>query len=236
MVCPQLAGCGLKLIGFSFVCPAWQTATSVPFFAVQYQNMNAKFDSSHDSDKTFLGEFGSLWAEAHDLWERHQDTPSFHGYVSADYLAVYESLARLRGRVSTVLEWGSGLGIVTIMASRMGFEAYGIEAEAGLIAYSQNLAQVYGPKARFAQGSFIPDDFVWSPADADDVDRTILDAASAYDELDMDLRDFDLIYAYPWPNEYTLYRNIMREFARKDALLLSYDAREGIELVHFHGR
>jgi hypothetical protein len=198
--------------------------------------MNAKLDSSHDSDRTLLGEFRSLWAEAHDLWERHQDAPSFHGYVSADYLTVYESLAQLRGRVATVLEWGSGLGIVTIMASRMGFEAYGIEVEPGLIAYSQDLARAYGPKARFAQGSFIPDDFVWNPAAGDDADRTIFDTASAYDELDMELRDFDLIYAYPWPNEHSLFRNIMRKFARRGALLLSYDVREGIELVQFHGR
>ena len=68
------------------------------------------------------------------------------------------------------------------------------------------------------------------------MNRTIINAASAYDELEMELRDFDLVYAYPWSDEHTLYRNIMREFGRKDALLLSYDAREGIELVSFQDR
>ena len=123
------------------------------------QNLNAALDSSSDSDKTLLTEFGRLWAEAEDLWDRHQDASPFHAYVSADFMAVYESLVQLQGRVLTVLEWGSGLGIVTIMASRMGFEAYGIEAEPGLIEHSENLAQAYGPKARFAQGSFVPDGF-----------------------------------------------------------------------------
>ena len=51
--------------------------------------------------------------------------------------------------------------------------------------------------------------------------RTIIDAPSAYDELDMELRDFDLIYAYPWPDERSLYHNIVREFGRGDTLLLS---------------
>ncbi len=199
------------------------------------RNLNAELDSSCDPDSELLAEFRSLWAEADGLWERHHDTPAFHGYVSADYLSVYESLARLRGSVLSVLEWGSGLGIVTIMASRMGFEAYGIEAEPGLLKHSEYLAQAYGPNARFAQGSFIPDDFEWNPTDGDVVYRTDIDAASAYEELDMELHDFDLVYAYPWPEEHTLYHNVMREFARRDAMLLTYDAREGTELVRFHG-
>lgn len=189
-------------------------------------------NSTHDT--SLLAEFRHLWAEADNLWVRHRDSPAFHGYVSADYLTVYKSLAGLRGRVSTVLEWGSGLGVVTIMASHMGFEAFGIEAEPGLVWYSESLARSYGSNAQFAQGSFIPDDFEWKPADGDDVCRTVIDVASAYDALDMELRDFDLIYAYPWPDEHTLYRNIMRECGRKESLLLTYDVHEGMELVRFH--
>jgi len=193
--------------------------------------MDADLDSAFDSDKTLLAELGRLLAEADALWERNQNTPEFHGYVSADYLAVYDSLARLRGRVSTFLEWGSGLGIVTIMASRMGFEAYGIEAEPALVEHAEHFAHVYGPDARFAQGSFIPDDYEWNPANGDDAIRTLINAASAYDQLDMELRDFDIVYAYPWSDEHILYHNIMRQFGRKDSLFLTYDAREGIELT-----
>ncbi len=91
------------------------------------QNLNTDLESACDLDPTLLAEIRSLWAEADSLWERHHQTPAFHGYVSADYQTVFESLARLQGRVLTVLEWGSGLGITTIMASRMGFNAYGIE-------------------------------------------------------------------------------------------------------------
>jgi hypothetical protein len=191
-------------------------------------------NSSYDEDRELLAECRSLWAEADELWDQLRDTPAFHGYVSADYEAVWESLARLRGSVLTFLEWGSGLGVVTIMASRMGFEAYGIEAEPILVEYSEELARTYGPNARFAQGSFIPDGFEWNPADGDNVIRTVIDAASAYDELDMELLDFDLVYAYPWPDELILYHNIMRKFGRRESLFLSYDAREGLELVRVH--
>ena len=63
-----------------------------------------------------------------------------------------------------------------------------------------------------------------------------MDAASAYDELDMELRDFDLVYAYPWPDEHILFHNIMRRFGRREALFLSYHEREGVELVRFDDR
>ena len=204
------------------VSPTGEVVSQEPF---------SEFDSSNDSDSAILAEFSQLWAEADALWEQHSETPAFHGYVSADYRTVYESLAQLRGTVSTVLEWGSGLGVVTIMASRMGFEAYGIEAEPRLVNYSEDFAQIYGPEARFALGSFIPDEFEWNPADGEEVCRTVIDAASAYDDFDMELRDFDLVYTYPWPDERVLYHNIMRQFGCRNALLLSYDVREGMELV-----
>jgi hypothetical protein len=193
--------------------------------------LNPEHDSSCRPAKTLLAEFGSLWAEVDALWERHQEEPAFHGYVSADYQAVYDSLAQLKGRALTVLEWGSGLGVVTIMASRMGFEAYGIEAEASLVEFSEELALGYGPTAKFAQGSFIPDQFQWNPADADNVIRTVVDTASAYNDLEMEIRDFDLIYSYPWPDERVLYHQILREFACPAAWFLCFDVRAGIQLV-----
>jgi len=185
-------------------------------------------------DKNLLAEFSLLWDEADALWESRMDEAAFHAYVSADYSVVYESLAKLKDQVLTVLEWGSGLGVVTIMASRMGFEAFGIEAEIELVDHSRDFAEKYAPNARFAQGSFVPDQFVWNPAAGDESIRTMIDAADAYDELDMELRDFDLVYAYPWPTEHPLYHNIIREFGRTDAMFLSYDAREGIGLVRLN--
>jgi hypothetical protein len=176
-------------------------------------------------------EFVKLWADAQSIWDEHHDETEFEGYVSADYRAVYEVLAELQGSVVTFLEWGSGLGVVAIMASLMGYEAYGIEAEPRLVRFADQLAGRYGSNAQFAEGSFIPDDFVWNPAIGDEVQRTNIDAASGYEELGLELRDFDLVYAYPWPDEHSLFHSIMREYGRKNALMLTYDAREGIELL-----
>ncbi len=187
------------------------------------------------AEVAMLAEFASMWAEADSLWESNQSKPAWQGYVSADYMAVYKSLAALQGRASTFLEWGSGLGIVTIMASRMGFDAWGIESESELVDHSKNFAKTYGPKARFGLGSFIPDEFQWNPAE-DDLFRTAIDAASAYGDLDMELRDFDLIYAYPWPDEQGLFKSIVRQFGSSQAILLMYDAREGMIRDQFTDR
>lgn len=173
---------------------------------------------------------------AEDLWERYQNEHHFFGFVAADYPAVFEALVELRGRATTFLEWGSGLGVVTIMASRLGFEAYGIECEAGLVDWARVLAEKFGPEAVFAEGSFIPRQYDWSGLHSDELERTDAAAPPAYDELGMELRDFDLVYAYPWPGEQPLYRDILRQFGAPHARFLCYDVREGISLHRLRRR
>lgn len=172
-----------------------------------------------------------LWKTADDLWEEKQDLHAFCSYASADYVDVFHALVKLQGKAVTFLEFGSGLGIVTIMASRLGFDAYGIEAKEELVDYSRDFAEEFAPEATFGTGSFIPDAFEWNPADGDESVRTFVDVPAAYDEIDMELSDFDLIYAYPWPTEHALYNNVLKQFARPGATFLTYDAREGIGLA-----
>ena len=188
-------------------------------------------ENEFQSERALLVEFGRLWDEAEKIWEREDGTPAFAAYVSADYMAVYEQLKSLRGRVETFLEWGSGLGVVTIMASRMGFVASGIEAESELVDYSNDLADEFDCTAQFAHGSFIPDNFVWDPSQGDESERTAIDLPEGYGQLDLGLEDMDLIYAYPWPTEHPLYHNILNQFGAPNVKLLTYDAREGVGLV-----
>ena len=178
-------------------------------------------------------EIRELWIAAEEISDPHVDNPSYQGYICADYAAIYECLYDLRRQCEVMIEWGSGLGVVAIMASKLGYEAYGIEAELELVLNAERLAQRFNSSAQFAQGNFIPDDFEWSMADGDEVQGTLTDVPDGYDKLDMELRDFDLIYAYPWPGEHLLFHNIIRQHGRRNALLLSYDIREGIDLVKF---
>ena len=184
-----------------------------------------------------LAEMEELWVEAGAIWDRCEDWREFRGFVAADYSQVFRALLSLRHRALSFLEFGSGLGVIAIMASRLGFRAYGIESESRLVTMSCQLAEKYASDAQFATGNFIPDDYEWSPKHIDGDFRTALDDASGYDELDMELRDFDLVYAYPWPDEYPLYQDILRQCGGKNSLLLTYDVREGMLLDQiFRGR
>ncbi len=178
-----------------------------------------------------MAEMAPLWDEAEDLWESSKNEKAFGLFVAGDYSTIFRSLVQLRPRARTFLEWGSGLGVVTIMASRLGFEAYGIEHEPVLVALSRRLAEEHGPLARFATGNFIPGEYAWTGRHGDENFRTPFETCEpGYGELGMELEDFDLVYAYPWPDEQELYQDILEQCGHRRALLLSYDAREGLML------
>jgi hypothetical protein len=193
------------------------------------QAINNDYD---DFELALLTELRSLWEEVDDLWERSQNSAGFHAYVSADYEAVFRSLVQLRGQALRFLEWGSGLGVVTIMASRLGFEAYGIESESELVDHAHAFGKRYGPAAHFICGNFFPSEFAGPPGAGGIESRTTPPGPAAYERLGRKLSDFDLVYAYPWPEERQLYQSVMRRSGGANYLFLTYDVRRGVELHH----
>jgi hypothetical protein len=121
------------------------------------------------------------------------------------------------------------------MASLLGYEAYGIEVEPELLALGRELAgkhcSEHMSRPVFGTGSFIPAEFDPRRTREDEFHRTQVDQPPAYDEIDMQLRDFDLVYAFPWPEEWTVFSRIIRKCAAPNTLLLRYDAREGLSLT-----
>ncbi|MEO8269023.1 MAG: hypothetical protein ABI557_04840 [Aureliella sp.] len=176
-------------------------------------------------------ELQELWSAAADIWDARQAEAAFDGYVSADFAAIHARLAALKDRAHTFLEWGSGLGVVAIMASRLGFDSYGIEVKPDLVEAARELAERFNAAPIFATGSFVPEEFSGNLREGDEFHRTETQDRSAYDELDMELRDFDLVYAYPWPEEHTIFRSIIRRCASPNTLYLRYDVREGLSLT-----
>lgn len=175
-----------------------------------------------------LPELERLFQEASDIWDANENDFHFRDFIAADYTRVYHALTLLKDQSETFLEFGSGLGVIASTAGLLGYEAYGIEIDPKLVRRSQELAEKYETNAEFSFGSFIPNGYEWSAEFEDEFFKTILDEQDGYGDLDMELRDFDLVYAYPWPGERLFFQDIMRRFGREGGLFMTYDVREGI--------
>ena len=131
-----------------------------------------------------------------DAWyERSKDDP-IPGFVPSDFERTYRALARIRdvrmAPGTSFCEWGSGLGAVAVLAARLGFAACGIESEPALVQEAQALAAVHAPGVEFVQGSFVPDG-AEATVDLDfEFDWLVTGCAPAYEELGLDIDDFDL--------------------------------------------
>lgn len=177
--------------------------------------------------------FGDLLREGAEIWRDYcQDRAGeFHRVIPADHAAAIEALAAERARAHTFLELGSATGVITIIADLLGFEAYGIEIEPDLVEISEDLAARVGSGATFVEGSFVPPDY------RDQVDLLMSDymtpteGADAYAEIGLDIADFDLVYAYPWPGEEDWLIELVRRHGGPRTRLMIYTVRDGYEIV-----
>ncbi|QDU58213.1 methyltransferase domain-containing protein [Aeoliella mucimassa] len=163
----------------------------------------------------------------------HRDKP-VAAFVPSDFVLAYQALVAIAtsnmaaGR--RFVEWGSGVGVVTCLAASLGFDAVGIEIEPELVDLSRELADDHGIDADFAAGSFVPNDEVDLFDMSGDFNWVRTDAPSAYEEIDLEIDDFDLVYCYPWPGEEALSEELFAECGSTGALLLSFHGRDGMKL------
>ncbi|HEX5138048.1 MAG TPA: hypothetical protein VFY93_13815 [Planctomycetota bacterium] len=127
-------------------------------------------------------------------------------------------------------EWGSGLGVVALMAACQGFNACGIEIDADLVDAATVFAADLGLDVEFVCGTFVPP----GGEDLTDVPQEFgwLSAAGAcgHELLGVDPDEFDLVFAYPWPGEEEVLENLFERFAGDSALLLTFNGLEDLQL------
>ncbi|MFT7639546.1 MAG: hypothetical protein ACI9G1_001282 [Pirellulaceae bacterium] len=181
-----------------------------------------------------------LLKEAHlriDEFLRRQK-PVIHNFVASDFRTVDACLKWIDDeRLASgknFCEWGCGFGVVAMLAALHEFYACGIEVEPDLIAAATELAEDFDVDVEFAQGSLIPDgglDVALELESLIQLEHIDTDSPSAYEELGIDVDEFDLIFAYPWPGEELYWETIFDDFACTGALLLTY---HGIEDLRLH--
>ena len=194
--------------------------------SISFENFDAYLDriDPHPVSPTMA----KLFAAGDRIWQENKHDFHYRDYVAADHERVFQALAVLKERAVTFLEWGAGLGIITSTAALLGYEAFGIEIDPKLCRQAEELAEAFGARADFSYGSFVPDAYEASDEYEREFFRTVMDEHDGYAEIDMELRDFDLIYAYPWPGERDFFLDVARQCGRRGALLMTYDVREGI--------
>ena len=162
---------------------------------------------------------------------RRLDNP-VPGFVPADYPLIFQLLQTCRNvHLATgnrFCEWGSGFGVIASMAAMLGFEAYGIEIESELVTGAEQLAEDFDVEGvEFVRGSFIPEG---GEAFADRLGNFhLLDTVgeSAYDELELEPDDFDMIFVYPWPGEEDVVTGLFERYAAVGSILLTHHGTEG---------
>lgn len=162
---------------------------------------------------------------------RTDPVPSF---VASDFLMVDQALGAVLERDlapgPAFCEWGAGFGVVAGLAALRGMDAYAIEINRGLVSACERLMADHGIDVTLAQGSLVPeggDEIVDAMAQQA---WLLTNEHPAYDELGLDLDDFDLVFAYPWPGEESLVEALFDAFAAEGALLLTYHGMNEIKL------
>ena len=146
-------------------------------------------------------------------------------FVGSELATVDRALSRIQAeclaRGPVFCEWGSGLGGVCGVAALNGFTPLGIEIQRELVDSARELAKNLNLAMVFAEGTFLfpGDEDLISPATIH-TEQTF--DSRAWDELDLDPADCDVVFAYPWPGEEAIVDGAFARHASPDALLLTF--------------
>ncbi len=161
------------------------------------------------------------------------DQPQIEQFVAADYELVYQSLdwtlntQPMLGR--RFLEWGCGFAVVSALAASLELDAIGIEAEIELLHQGRQTIRDWEVDVELIHGNFLP-----PGAERLATDTTLPsvghEIASAYPKIGLDLDDFAIVYAYPWPGEDDFHELVFDRYAAVGSLLMLFCGPNDVRL------
>ena len=113
----------------------------------------------------------------------------------------------------------------------LGYEAYGLEIDEELVRLSRAIARRLGIRVQMLCTSLFPEGYeAYSGGDkaAMVTLASVSDPNAAargplrYDGMEIAIADIGLFFAYPWPEERALMRQLFEAVAREEALLVVY--------------
>jgi hypothetical protein len=166
-------------------------------------------------------------------WDQWHQRP-IEQYVACDFRDVWRALSWLTDsglpRGNTFCEWGCGFGIVTGLASQLGWEAVGIEAESFLVEQAHRFMARNRLAGEILHGNFLPRGSERLARGQSNHASLFHQVPCAYDQHDLQLDDYAVVFAYPWPGEHHFQQEVFRHFAGDGALLLMFLGPYEIEL------
>jgi hypothetical protein len=172
--------------------------------------------------------------EAERRIDRFQRDHHIPGFVPSDFTHTYDALRALAAsdlaRGNLLCEWGSGFGVVACLACMLDFDVCGIEIEGALVDQARKLAEDFDLPIEFVHSSFIPSGSNGCLAPDSSFGWLNTDCGNAGDDLDYGPDDFDVIFAYPWPDEEQGIAALFARHAGPGALLLTYHGGDELRL------
>lgn len=156
------------------------------------------------------------------------------GFIPSDFEQVYRTLRTIAcGNVAPgdcFCEWGSGLGVVSLLAAQLRLDAHGIEIEAELVEAARGLADDFELPVDFACGTFVPPGGEAYVDTVAEFDWLCAGGGCGYEELGLAPDDLDIVFAYPWPGEESVVDRLFDRFAADGAVLVTYRGLEGVHV------
>jgi len=155
------------------------------------------------------------------------------GFFPSDYPLVYtflDAVRQLDTHACSLCEWGSGFGVVAGLGAFLGFSSCGIEIDPRLNRRARRLLREHRLDVEILEGSFIPEEFAHTAPWSSTQTSTIFCGAGSNDEVDVTIDDFDVIFAFPWPNEEEVFCELFQRFAANGALLMTYHALDDVHV------
>lgn len=165
--------------------------------------------------------------EAYRRIEAFQQESRVPGFVPSDLEQAYRVLRSVAATYAKpgalFCEWGSGFGVIACLAAMLDFDAVGIEIEDVLVDEAERLAHDFDVPVEFLRGSFIPQGGVAHVNTEEGRGFAWLTREEAgAGELAFDTDDFDIVFAYPWPDEEDVTAILFERYARPGALMVSH--------------
>ncbi len=153
------------------------------------------------------------------------DQPQIEQFVASDFELVFRVLRWIvEQQVMTgrrMVEWGCGFAVVAALASRLGLDVTGIEAEPRLLAEAETTVADFAVPVERVWGNFLPpgsESLALNPEFPSLGHRV----PCGYQQIGADLDDFSLIFGYPWPGEWTFHEAVFARYGAPGALMVLF--------------